>query len=208
MSESLKVELREARGKRNMRRMRAKGAIPAVLYGHGEKTISLTAERDALRAAIRHGARVVDLQGAVAEKAFIRDLQWDTYGLEVLHFDLTRVSVDERLTIEVPVELRGEAPGVKNGGVVAQMVHQVEIECLAIAIPEKLTLRINSLQVGEHLNADKIELPEGAKLVTDGDLSIVQCMLPKEETETDVPMGDGAEPEVIGRKAEDEAEED
>src|SRR5438128_2323619 len=143
MSEALQVQLRESRGKRNARRLRHAGMIPAVLYGHGEQNISLAVAANQLQAVVRHGARVVDLEGAVAEKAFIRDLQWDVFGVDVLHLDLTRVSADERVEVEVVVELRGEAPGVKEGGVLTHLVHQVDIECLAIAIPEKLVLHIS-----------------------------------------------------------------
>jgi large subunit ribosomal protein L25 len=203
MSEVLTVKVRDSYGKRNNRRLRLAGDVPAILYGHGEANISLTVPVDALRAAIRHGTRVVDLQGAVQEKAFIRDLQWDTYGNEVLHLDLTRVSADEKLQVEVPVEVRGEAPGTRSGGIVEHVVHQVEIECLAIAIPEKLSINIKGLEVGQHLMAKHIELPAGVVLISDPEEIIVNCHLPREEGELAAPGTEGAEPEVIGRKAED-----
>src|SRR6202166_2753361 len=143
MAEVLNVKKREPKGKRDARRLRASGVVPANLYGHGEKNLSLGINADEVRAAVRHGARVVDLQGVVKEKAFIRELQWDTFGTHVLHMDLTRVSADERLTVTVPVELRGQAEGLKEGGVVEMVIHEVEVECLAIEIPEKLFLRVN-----------------------------------------------------------------
>ncbi len=203
MSEALKVEKRELHGKRNNRRLRNAGSVPVVLYGHGEQTLSLKVAADQLSAALRHGARVVDLEGAVSEKAFIRELQWDPFGTHVLHMDLTRVSADERLQIEVPVILRGEAPGVKEGGHLEQMHHSVEIECLAIAIPEKLELRVGGLKLDESLHANNIELPQGATLLTDPETVIVHCALAKEETE-EGEAGEAAEPEIIGRKAEEE----
>ncbi|HVU87201.1 MAG TPA: 50S ribosomal protein L25 [Pirellulales bacterium] len=203
MSEALKVEKRESHGKRNNRRLRNAGSVPAVLYGHGEQTLSLKVAADQLSAALRHGARVVDLEGAVKEKAFIRELQWDPFGTHILHIDLTRVSADERLQIEVPVILRGEAPGVKEGGHLEQSHHTVEIECLAIAIPEKLELRVGELKLDESLHASNIELPQGVKLLTDPETVIVHCALAKEETE-EGEAGEAAEPEIIGRKAEEE----
>lgn len=203
MSEVLKVEIREHRGKRHARRLRQGGAVPAVLYGHGEQNLSLSIPADQVKTAVRHGARVVDLDGAVKDKAFIRDLQWDTFGVDVLHMDLTRVSADEKVQVEVHVELRGEAPGVKDGGIVSQLVHQVDIECLVISIPEKLTLRINDLKLNESLTAGKIELPPGTTLLADAEMVIVQCVEPKPEEE-EAAMATGAEPEVIGRKAEAE----
>jgi large subunit ribosomal protein L25 len=203
MSEALKVEKRELHGKRNNRRLRDSGNVPVVLYGHGEQSLSLKVAADQLSAALRHGARVVDLEGAVKEKALIRELQWDAFGTHVLHVDFTRVSADERLQIEVAVVLRGEAPGVKDGGHLEQSHHTVEIECLAIAIPEKLELRVGGLKLDESLHASNIELPQGVTLLTDPETVIVHCALAKEETE-EGEAGETAEPEIIGRKAEDE----
>jgi large subunit ribosomal protein L25 len=205
MSEVLKVEVRKSRGKRQAKRLRKSGHVPAVLYGHGEANLSLTIPADQVKSAVRHGARVVDLDGAVKEKAFIRDLQWDTFGLDVLHLDLTRVSADEKVEVEVVVELRGEAPGVRDGGVVNQVLHHVDAECLVTAIPEKLTLRINSLGLDQSLTAADIELPPGTTLVTPGETLIVQCLLPREEEAAALPA-EGAEPELIGRKAGEEEE--
>ena len=207
MAEVLNVSKREEKGKRNAKRLRLGGAIPGNLYGHGEANVSLSVKADELKAAIRHGARVVDLQGAVSEKAFIKELQWDTFGNDVLHIDLSRVSADERLQVKVTVELRGQAVGVKEGGVIEHVVHDVDIECLAIEIPEKLFLRVNDLKIGDSLMASSIELPAGAKLMSDPEELIVHCVLPAVEEEAGEAVAEGAEPEVIGRKAEDEEEE-
>lgn len=207
MAEVFHVKKREVTGKRRIRRLRAEGVVPAVLYGHGEACVNLAIGVDEVKALIRHGARVVDLEGAVNEKAFVRELQWDTFGVDVLHLDLARVSADERVNVEVNVELKGTAPGVAEGGVVDFLTHTVEIEAPVIAIPEKLILRLNELKLNGHLNADKIELPEGVKLLTDPDTVIASCAKPQELPEAGAVGGDGSEPEVIGRKAGDEEEE-
>ncbi|HEX4149926.1 MAG TPA: 50S ribosomal protein L25 [Pirellulales bacterium] len=208
MPEVLNVEKREPHGKREARRLRSAGAVPANLYGHGQENVALALRADEVGALVRHGARVVDLQGAVAEKAFIRDLQWDTYGTRVLHLDLTRISADERLQVKVSVELRGTAVGAKEGGIVEQVVHDVEIECLAIEIPEKLVLRVTDLQLEGSLTAADIELPPGVTLVSDPEELVVHCVKPSAEEEGEPVAGEGAEPEVIGRKAEDEGDEE
>ncbi|MGC3968692.1 MAG: 50S ribosomal protein L25 [Pirellulales bacterium] len=208
MPEVFHVSVREETGSRNMHRLRRAGKVPAVLYGHGQPCVNLAIGNDEVKAMIRHGARVVDLEGAVAEKAFVSELQWDAFGREVLHIDLARVSLDERVTVEVTVELKGEAEGAKAGGVVDHVTHTVEVECPVVAIPAKVILRIAELKLDGHLNADKIELPEGVTLVTDAETVIVTCAKPKAETEA-AAGGDGAEPEVIGRKAgEEEAAEE
>lgn len=207
MPEVFHVKLREETGTRKIRRLRDAGMVPAVLYGHGQEAVNLALGNDEVKAMIRHGARVVDLEGAVTEKAFVRELQWDTFGREVLHLDLTRVSLDERVTVEVVVELKGDAVGVKEGGVVEHVTHTVEVECPVVAIPAKLILRITDLKLDDHMNADRIELPEGVTLVTDAETVIATCAKPVEREEA--AAGGEGEPEVIGRKAgeEEEAEE-
>lgn len=208
MSEALTVEIRQARGKRNARRLRAAGSVPAVLYGHGEENISLAIPGEQLTAMVRHGARVVDLAGAVSEKAFIRDLQWDIYGNRVLHIDLTRVSADEMVRVSVVIELRGAAPGAKEGGVVEQVAHELEIECRAIQIPEKMQVNINDLHLGQSITAGQLPTAEGVRVLTDPETIIVHCVLPRVEADTEGGEGGTAEPEIIGRKPGDEEAEE
>src|SRR5688572_18407076 len=148
MSELLHVENRKSIGKRNNARLRRAGRLPAVLYGHGEEAVSLTLAADQLEASLRHGAKVVDLDGAASGKALLQDVQWDTFFHEVLHVDLLRVRAGERVTVDVPIELRGESPGVANGGVLEMLIHSVEIEVALDVIPDKLHLSIKNLQVG------------------------------------------------------------
>ena len=208
MSEALTVKLRESTGKRNARRMRLSGSIPAVLYGHGEQTTSLSVPADQISAALRHGARLVELQGDVSQKAFIRELQWDTYGAHVLHMDLARVSEHEKIQMKVPVELRGEAPGVKNGGVIEHLLHELEIECAASAIPEKLQISINELQLDGAITIAQMQLPSGIEVLAQPETVVVQCVMPKVEQEAEGDLGGVAEPEIIGRKpSEDEGDE-
>jgi len=203
MAETLNVKPRESRGKREARRLRRAGTIPAVLYGHGEANRSLAVVADEMASVVRHGGRVVDLKGAVNEKALIRDMQWDTFGVHVLHVDFARVSEHERIEVKVRVDLRGQAVGVKDGGVVEHFVHEVEIECEALSIPEKLDLNINDLKVGDSLTAADLKLPPGVTLISDPEAVLVHCVEARTDEEIEAAAG-GAEPEVIGRKAEDE----
>jgi large subunit ribosomal protein L25 len=208
MSELLHVQKRKALGKRNNVRLRRKGRLPAVLYGHGEEAVSLTLAADEFEASLRHGAKVVDLDGDASGKALLQDVQWDTFFQQVLHVDLLRVRAGERVTIEVPVELRGEAPGSREGGVIEQPIHSIEIEVALDVIPDKLHLNINHLEIDGHLTAKDIEdLPEGAKILSDEDAVIVQCVPPAvEEEEAPAEEAAAGEPEVIGKGKEEEEE--
>lgn len=206
MVDKLNVSVREEKGKRRVRRLRRDGFIPAVLYGHGEENIVLSVPEPELDAAIRHGSQLVDLTGAVSESALIREVQWDTYGLEVLHIDLTRVSKTEQVEVTVSIELRGDAPGTREGGVVEQLLHEVDIECPAVAIPESITVNINDLNLDDVITADQLELPEGGTLITSAEQPVVQCLTPLVEEEEAVPGVETIEPEVIGREDEEAAE--
>ena len=152
------------------------------------------------------GGKLVELKGDVSDSVIIRELQWDAFGSEVLHVDFMRVDADERLTVEVSVELRGEAPGTREGGVVQHVLHVVKIEAPVASIPDRMHVNINSLQLDQVLTVADIEdMPSDAKLLTEADRAIVQCVVPAAETEEEA-EGETAEPEVIGRK-DDEGEE-
>lgn len=208
MSDTLNVELRPSRGKRNNHRLRLQGIVPGIVYGHGEEPMAVQMHADQLRASLRHGAKVVDLQGAASGQALLQDVVWDVFQQHLIHVDLLRVDASERVEVEVPLLLRGEAPGERDGGVVEHVIHHVEIETSPIAIPEALHLNINHLQLNGSLTVgDVIDLPAGAKFVTDAKLVAVQCVEPTPESEEEE-VAEGAEPEVIGRKSADEEGDD
>lgn len=201
--EQLHVKRRDTSGTSKARRMRAAGHIPAVVYGHGEATVSIAVPAAEFAAAIRHGSKFVDLSGEISEKALVTDIQWDVWGNEVLHIDFTRVSADEKVQIEVPVELRGVAPGSRENGVVSQLVHQVTVECLATNVPEKIEVNINHLELEQQITVAELELPEGLKLDLEPEAVVVQCVPAQEEAEEEE-VGGAAEPEVIGKSDSDE----
>jgi large subunit ribosomal protein L25 len=209
MADLIRVEQRQKFGKRNNVRLRRAGRLPAVLYGHGEEPVSLTLASDQFEASLRHGAKVIDLDGAASGKALLQEVQWDTFFQQVLHVDLLRVRAGEKVKVDVPIELKGEAPGVRDGGVIEQVVHSIEIEVALDVIPDKLHISIKGLQVGGHLTLkDIMDLPPGAQILDDEDLMVVHCVEPVVEEE-EAPIGEAAaaEPEVIAKgKAEEEGE--
>jgi len=205
----LKTEKRDRRGSKDAERLRKQGRVPAIVYGHKEENEAITLSHDDLLSAIRHGARVVDLQtGRGTEKALIRELQWDHLGKDVLHVDFYRVAADERIEVTVPLELRGIAPGVTAGGVLEQALHSVQVECLAINIPASIRVNINELQLEGAIHVRDLVLPPGVKVLDDPDALIVHVAKPPEEAPAAAAEAAAtAEPEVIGRKAAEEEEE-
>ena len=167
MSEDvLNVEKRELLGSANARRLRKAGMIPAVLYGHGKDPVSLSIRSDEIQAVLRHRAQLVSLKGGADDTAFLKEVQLDALGSTILHVDLTRVAAGETVDVTVKVETRGVAPGTKQGGSVDNPVHEIQITCPATAIPEKIELSINDLQLDQSLTAADLELPKGCLLYT------------------------------------------
>jgi large subunit ribosomal protein L25 len=207
----LAAEARSLHGTHNARRLRKQGRIPAVVYGHKEATVPLSLSHDELHKAIRHGVRLVDLKhGDKVEKALIREVQWDPIGHDILHVDFARVSADERIEVEVRIELRGTAPGLAAGGTLVQPLHSLNVECLAISIPESIRVNIGQLQLDQVIHVGDLPSLEGVKILNDADAIIVQCVpkLVAEEAAPAAPGVEQAEPEVIGRQKAEEAEEE
>lgn len=207
MADTLNVLSRNETGTARMRRLRQGGKIPAILYGHGEANVNLIISADELSAVIKHGGKLLTLRGDVADSALLRSVQWDTFGKEVLHVDLLRVSATEMVDTTVTIELRGTAVGISEGGVIEFITHEIDIECPAGSIPEKIQVSVVDLHLEDAIHASDVPLPEGAKLVTPREVVIVQCVAPMAEEEAAPPLAEGAvEPELI--KKEKPAEED
>jgi large subunit ribosomal protein L25 len=212
MAENLNVKRREKLGGGNNRRLRRSGHVPAVLYGHGEASVPLTIESSAIMNIIRHGHKLVRLQGDVSEGAFIKAVQWDVYGKDPIHIDLLRVSETELVRTTVTVELKGTAVGISEGGIIEFVLHELEIDCPAAAVPDKLIVNVNDLHLEQAIHARDVQLPAGATLVDDPDLVVVHCIAPHviEEAPTAAVAEPGAaEPELIRKeKPEDEEAEE
>ena len=208
MTEALHVKVRSEVGSNAVKNVRKSGHIPAVLYGHGLQNVNLSLPAEEVHAAIRHGSKLLELKGELNESALVRDVQWDSLGIGVLHVDLTRVSAGEVVHVAVPLVMRGEAPGSKEGGITELLVHEIEVECPASKIPEKIEVRVHELHVGDSLKASDLDLPSSTKLYSDADALVVHCIGRLIEEEEELPeVTHAGEPEVIGRKATDEEDE-
>jgi large subunit ribosomal protein L25 len=216
MSETvvLKASVRDQAGTRNSVRLREQGQIPAVVYGHQKETLSISLNAREFIENLHHGHRLfnVDINGA-KDTMLVKDLQYDYLGKSVIHADLMRVNLSERVTVEVMIELRGTAAGTHEGGIVEEMMNSIEVECEVQDIPESLQLNIKDLGLNEVMPAGQIELPQGFVLVTDPDAVVVSCHETKasaaEEEAAGVAEGAEAatEPEVITEKKEKESSE-
>jgi large subunit ribosomal protein L25 len=206
----LEAKTRDGNGSQAAKRLRKQGLIPAVVYGHKEATVSVALSADDFHKAVRHGARVVDLQtGGKLQKALIREIQWDHLGHDILHVDFYRVAADERIVVTVPIDIRGTAPGVSAGGILDQPLHTLSVECPAISVPDSIRVNINELQLDAAIYVRDLTLPPGVKAMNDPDAIVVHVTAPIAEPEAPVaPAAESAEPEIIGRQkaAEEEGE--
>ena len=207
-SEVVVAQKRDERGSRAAQRLRAGGRVPAVVYGHKEETIPLSVAAEDILRVIHHRARVIDLQTeSKVEKALIREIQWDHLGKDVLHVDFARVTADERIEIDVPIELRGIAPGVAAGGLLDQPLHTLPVECLALSAPESIRVNINDLQIDGVIHVRDLHLPPDVKVLADPDAIVVHVKAPQAEAAAPAaPAAEQAEPEIIGRARPEEEE--
>jgi len=215
MSEiTVTVEMREERGKNSNRRLRAQGLIPAVVYGGGLDSAAITVNRRSVLDLLRKGDAgensIFQLTvGKQKRHAMIKEMQVDPTTGVIQHIDFSRIVMTEKLRVQVPVEVVGEAVGVKNdGGILDFMARELEVECLPGDIPDHLEVDVTTLHIGQHLEAKDVPIPEGVELMEDPTkvvLTIASPRVVEEETEEDEDLIEGAtdEPKVIG-KDEDE----
>ncbi|MEN6333880.1 MAG: 50S ribosomal protein L25 [Phycisphaerales bacterium] len=200
---ALQAELRERIGSKAATAVRKKGRIPCIVYGHKEQPVAISVNAHDFLEGVHHGHRLMDIiiNGAT-EKMLIKSLQFDHLGRDVVHVDLMRVDVTEMIKVDVAIELKGVAKGASEGGVVESNTDHIEVECLAINIPEKIVVVIKDLGVGESIKAGDLKLPDGVKLVSLPDTAVVSCRVVAEAKTTEQIEAEApAVPEVITEKA-------
>ncbi|MCH2172152.1 50S ribosomal protein L25 [Myxococcota bacterium] len=195
------AELRTAGGKGVARKLRAAGRIPGVFYGNGEKPVSIQldpAELNRVLTASDAGMNtLIDLSivgnGSDGEKlVLVKEIQSDPITGSYLHADFMTVDLTSTIQVTVRIQVTGTAEGVRlEGGILDQVLREIELECMPTAIPKEVELDVTELSVGQSLHVRDIVLPEGVKLLSDGDLSVVSVIAPKE----DLPEEDSEEAE-------------
>jgi large subunit ribosomal protein L25 len=208
----IKGQKREPAGRRAAGRLRKRGLVPGIIYGHGEPPVAVTVDGEMLTDQLHHGAHLIDLEvDGATTKLLVKEVQYDYLNEDITHVDLARVSLDERVTVTVPLRFRGSPVGVKiDGGQLLTPLTQIEIECLVIAIPDEIRVNVAGLKIGDQVTVSKLELPEGVKAVGNPEQVVALVAEPLKE-EVVAPAAAAAptgptEPEVIGRKPGEEGE--
>lgn len=213
----LKASPRSETGKGSNRKMRSTGRIPAVVYGHGERTRHLSVDAHELELLFSrvHWENTIirlDIEGERGEvRALVREVQSHPARGDVLHVDFQQIHAGEKVTVEVPIRLVGAAPGVKTGGILMNTVTDLEVRCSADRIPEYIEVDVSALEIGDSIHLRDITLPEGVEAQIDADRTICSVAPPTVVPAAEVVAEEVAaptEPEVIRRGKEEEGEEE
>lgn len=181
----LKAEARERVGKGSSRELRRNGLIPAVIYGDKQSPVSIVLNTNEVTKRIHAGGfmttiATIDVDGKKI-KVLPKDYQLDPVRDFTMHVDFLRVSGNTQVTVEIPVHFvnEGKSPGLKSGGVLNIVRHEVEVHCPADAIPEAITVDLNGLKVGDSIHISAITLPKNVTpVIADRDFTIATIVAP------------------------------
>lgn len=216
---TITAESRDSRGKNEARRLRAKGVMPAVLYGgpNGAAAVAVSPKEVGRILNSKTGHNTIfnlSVTGKEDTPVMVVDWQYDPIKDSLLHVDLKRIDLTQRITVKVPVVTQGDPKGVKlQGGIHEIITREIEVECLPDEIPEQFTVNVTELMIGQNIRASEIEMPGSMKLLSPGDAVISHVISLKAEEATTAETGGAAaptsEPEVIkkGKKEEEGAAE-
>jgi large subunit ribosomal protein L25 len=166
---TLEVSERTEFGSRTARRLRREGLVPGVVYSGGSEARAFSVPERAVRNALAGGGALLDLtiDGSKAEPVVVKEEQRHPVRGQLLHLDLQVVRLDQAIQSEVAIELLGteEAPGVKEGGVLEHITHEINVEALPTDIPESIPVDVSGMEIGDTMQLDSVIAPEGVEFV-------------------------------------------
>ncbi|HWL92796.1 MAG TPA: 50S ribosomal protein L25 [Phycisphaerae bacterium] len=199
---TLTIESRKAAGSRAATRLRKQGKLPAVVYGHGQDPAPIALNNHEVEQYLKRGLHVVNLKaGNDVQPCQFKDAQYDHLGISLVHVDLMRVDLAQRIKVTVPLEFRGTPKGQIEGGILRHEVSEIEVECLVANIPHSVRVDVSGMALDAVMHVKDVELPEGVAHVLDPEAVVAVVRLPAAVAEvTAAPAEAGpAEPEVIGK---------
>jgi large subunit ribosomal protein L25 len=204
---TINAQPRDRMGTRYARRLRQAGRLPAIVYGHGQKPVSVSVDEKETLTVLRSGTHLVNLaiEGTTAETCLVKDLQFGYLGDNVVHVDFARVDLDEEVTVQVHIHYFGESPASKKpGAVVAIDYAELEVVCKAGEIPSEIRVDLSKLEE-DAITVSQITLPPGVKANVPPETPLVHIEFVAEEVVAEAAVVAGpAEPEVITAKKEEE----
>jgi large subunit ribosomal protein L25 len=180
----ISIELRQAGGKRDARRLRRAGKLPGVFYGPKSAPVPLQVEGKELksRVSVLEGSHLIRMRSEASlledKVALIKGVQFHPVSGDVLHIDFYEVDLAEKIMVKIPLHFVGKAEGVVKGGILQPVVREIEVECLPIDIPEYINVEVTSLDIGHSLHVSDLAIPEGVTAVYDSDFALVTILAP------------------------------
>lgn len=188
--QSVNAEIRKEFGKNANNRLRMKGYIPAVMYSHGKTENLQILQKDFFKVFKGHvsesvlfDVNIIDNQSNPRHQVFVKDYQINPVTDEVIHLDLFKITEGEKIHTRVAVELTGTAKGVRQGGILEFVERELEIECLPTEIPEKVTLDVTNLEIGDSIHIKDIPVSGSLKFLGDEERVVITILAPHKAEE-------------------------
>lgn len=211
---TLNAKMRQPDGKGPARRIRRAGDVPVVLYGGDKEAVALVLNRKEFEKVLHgKGGEHAVVQLAVEGKeelsspALVKDVQHHPVRGEIMHADFLRIRLDERIKTFVPIVLSGQAKGVVDGGVLDHQLRELEVECLALEVPDEIVVDVTELSMGDSLHVSDIQPPPNVTIITEPERTVVAVHTPRIVKEAAAAEAAG-EPAIVGEEAEQGAEQE
>ncbi|MEM1059484.1 MAG: 50S ribosomal protein L25 [Verrucomicrobiota bacterium] len=211
---TLKGKTRSLVGGRSVKKVRRAGKVPGVIYGKKTAPKPIEVLETELMETLHHAASeqvLINLEleeesGTATHLTLVQEVQHNPITDAILHIDLHEVSQTEKITAHIPVVETGEATGVKNGGGRLEVVlRELEVECLPRDLPDKITLDVTNLAIGDSIHVRDVPIPEGVVITNDPELTVCSVAAPRVSgDDEEVPTEAAAEPEMLKEKKEEE----
>lgn len=203
-SETLQAEKRDVKGTTASKRLRRNGILPGVIYGSSQREYMIQLDSKVFQDIVKKQASqnfivTLEIDGAdeKTKQAIVQDVQRDPLTGELVHVDFRAVSENETIHAVVPITLTGEAAGVKSGGILEQLLHEIEVHCRPADLPDSVTNDISELKVGDSLRVSDLNFPEGVTTKMGGDVLAALVT----QTRASVSEGAGGEAAAEGEEA-------
>jgi large subunit ribosomal protein L25 len=184
MAESLRAEDRQGATKSENKRLRKQGKIPGIVYGKKIDNRPIAVDQKELQKLIktnRHAIVDLEIPGKGKQPVMLSEIQRDNLTGELLHVDFHQINMDEPVRTNVPLEFVGDSVGVREGGLLTPIAHEIEIRCLPKHIPAALQVDVSALGVGETLLVGDIRVPAEIEIKSEMDMPVVTVLAPQKE---------------------------
>lgn len=203
----LVAESRELPTKGKNRRLRNTGKLPAIVYGKGINAMPIAVDyREFGKIIATHGSNVLITLKMLGgdQTVMVREIQKHPIKGELIHVDFMKVALDEKIETVVPIVFKGDAEGVRQGGVLQHQLRELTIKALPTRIPEHIEVDISGLKIGESLKVSSISVPDDLEVLNDGEEVIALVLAPKAAEEAEEPAEGAKEPELVTKEKDEE----